>query len=234
MQKNNITILSTGNLDAEIVEEAFDLGVIIDVMPFIATKPVDDNELQKILEPLVNEFAFVIITSQNAVEALAANLKGVTPAWKFYCIDGATSKLVRKYFGSTSIAGTADNARELERVIHSHGVYEEFIFFCGDQRRDELPDQLREKGIRSREIVIYETIPTPQQLARKYEAILFYSPSAVKSFFSINKIEPATVLFAIGSTTAEALSTFTSNKIIIADKPGKEEIVDKAVKYFKQ
>jgi uroporphyrinogen-III synthase len=234
MQNNNITILSTGLLDKEILEEAFDIGVIVEIVPFIATRPIPDKELQKIVEPLMHRFAFIIVTSQNAVEALAANLKGVTPDWRFFCIGGGTSKLVRKYFGSSSVAATADNARELDREIYQYGVQDELIFFCGDQRRDELPDQLRERGIWIKEVVIYETMLTPQQLTRNYEAILFFSPSAVKSFFSVNKVQPETVLFAIGSTTAEALNTYTTNKIIIADKPGKEELVDKAIKYFKQ
>jgi uroporphyrinogen-III synthase len=234
MQKNNITILSTGILDREIVDEAFDLDVVVETMPFIATRPVPVSILQKVVEPLIHQHAFIIITSVNAVEALAACLQDVTPDWVFFSVGEATSAKVRKYFGPSAVAASGDNANELATKIFNWGVQEEMIFFCGDQRRDELPDQLRAKGVLLKEVVVYETMHTPQKLTKKYEGILFFSPSAVQSFFSINTLSPETVLFTIGSTTADELQAYTKNKIVIADKPGKEEVVNKAIEYFKQ
>lgn len=234
MQKNNITILSTGALEKEFVDIAFDLDIIVETIPFIATSPVATAELQKTLEPLVRQQAFVIITSSNAVEALAASLPVSPTSWAFFCIGHATGAKVRKYFAASTIAATADNAKGLVQEIVNRGLPGEMIFFCGDQRRDELPDQLRARRVIVREVVVYETIPTPQKLAKHYEGILFFSPSAVKSFFSLNQPGPGTVLFSIGPTTAEALEAFTKNKIIIAERPEKEEVVDKAIEYFKQ
>lgn len=234
MQKNNITILSTGILDKTIVNEAFELDIIVETMPFIITRPVSTAALRKEIEPLLHRHAFIIITSSNAAEALAACVEGSSPNWTFFCVGGATQGKIRKYFGASSVAASADNAKELDRAIANWGVQEEYIFFCGDQRRDELPEQLRARGIPLKEIVVYETLATPQKLTKQYEGILFFSPSAVQSFFSVNKLDPETVLFTIGSTTAEALQAHTKNKIVIADKPGKEEVVNKAIEYFKQ
>jgi uroporphyrinogen-III synthase len=67
-----------------------------------------------------------------------------------------------------------------------------------------------------------------------YDGILFFSPSAVQSFFYGNAIGPQTVLFAIGQTTAEAIEKFTGNTIIVSEKPGKDELVKRMFEYFKK
>jgi uroporphyrinogen-III synthase len=234
MQKNNITILSTGALDKEMVDNAFELDIIIETIPFIATRPVSSEELRKVVDPLVQQRSFIIITSSNAVEPLVQTVQVRPKHWIFFCVGHATRSRIEKFFGATSIAAVADNATELAREIVKSGIKNEMIFFCGDQRRDELPDQLRASGIAIKEVVVYETTTTPQGITKQYEGIIFSSPSAVQSFFSLNQPGPDTVLFAIGSTTAEALQGFTKNKIVVADKPGKEEVVNKVIEYFKQ
>jgi uroporphyrinogen-III synthase len=83
-----------------------------------------------------------------------------------------------------------------------------------------------------REIVVYRTRETPEQMVKHYQAVMFYSPNGVNSFFRVNKIWPHTVLFAIGNTTAMALRTKTQNEIIIADTPSKENLVDKVIEHF--
>jgi uroporphyrinogen-III synthase len=106
------------------------------------------------------------------------------------------------------------------------------IFFCGDQRRDEMPDQLKINSIKVTEIVVYKTTLTPQKIEKKYEGILFFSPSAVKSFFQINEVPDQTVLFAIGNTTADELKSFSKNKIVTSDVPTRETLIDKVISYF--
>ena len=65
-----------------------------------------------------------------------------------------------------------------------------------------------------------------------YDGILFFSPSAVNSFLLKNKISPKTQLFAIGSTTANALQPFTNQPVIIAETPGKENLLHLAINHF--
>ena len=79
---------------------------------------------------------------------------------------------------------------------------------------------------------MYSTIATVEKLSKRYDGILFFSPSAVESFFSLNEVGSNTILFAIGNTTAEAISQKVKNKIIIAESPGKEALVKEMLKYF--
>ena len=68
--------------------------------------------------------------------------------------------------------------------------------------------------------------------SNEYFGILFFSPSAVQSFFSKNKVADKTILFAIGNTTANEIKKYSTNKIIISDEPGKENLVTKMIEYF--
>lgn len=227
--QSEVSILSTGALDQQ-VKEAVDEHIMIETIPFIATKPVDAPSLQGTLK----QKEFIVVTSSNAVEALAGIVTNTSVSWTFFCIGHATRKMVAKYFGSSSIAAVGDNATELAKEIVKARISEKVLFLCGNQRRDELPDQLRASGIEVHEVIVYETTLTPKKIEKNYDGILFFSPSAVHSFFSMNQVQPPTVLFVIGSTTAAALKEYTGNKIILANKPEREEVLKKVIEYFKK
>jgi uroporphyrinogen-III synthase len=83
-----------------------------------------------------------------------------------------------------------------------------------------------------KEIVVYKTIATPKKIEKKYDGILFFSPSAVKSFFQENKLDDQTILFAIGNTTADEVKKFSNSKIVVSDAPDKKTLLNKVFSYF--
>jgi len=253
-------ILSTRPLEAVLLEQAAAGGILIDTLSFIATEPVTD-EAARIralsLQPLI-----AVFTSMNAVETVANCLrdqayphgdetqgptdgKPLTLPWKVFCIGHATQQLVTKYFGESCIAGTASSAAALaDNIIHQHDptarpkggptarAFEEVYFFCGDQRRDELPAALREQAIRVNELIVYRTIRTPHKVEPVYDGIVFFSPSAVHSFFQVNKIAAGVLLFAIGQTTADTIRTYSSNPTILSGSPDKAALIRQVIDYF--
>ena len=74
----------------------------------------------------------------------------------------------------------------------------------------------------------------PHKISKDYAGILFFSPSAADSFFLVNKAPGKTIFFAIGETTAAAIKKYTGNKIILADKPGKNELLINMMEFFGQ
>ena len=232
MQQNKISILSTRPLEDSLIEEAKAMDIELDVLSFIETETIHTTEVQQEIENALLQSSAVVFTSMNAVEAVADELDGQQPDWKIYCIGTTTGRLVKKYFGEHAIAGTANSASELADLIVDEGEDSEVIFFCGDQRRDELPEILRTNDINVNEIVVYETIAVHHKINKQYHGILFFSPSAVESFFSNNKLDASTVLFAIGNTTANAIKRFSINKIIISEEPGKVNLFRKMIEYF--
>jgi uroporphyrinogen-III synthase len=232
MQQNSIQILCTRPLENTLVEDAKAAGIAIDEISFIETTPIQTIEVQQEIEQALLLSTSVVFTSMNAVETVAEWKAEQQPEWNIYCIGTATNKLVQQYFGAGCIAGTANSAAELAALIAEDRFIDSVIFFCGDQRRDELPDILRKNDIEVNEITVYQTIAVPHKISKQYHGVLFFSPSAVDSFFKINTIPQQTILFAIGNTTATAIKKFTNNKIIISDAPGKENLVKKMMEYF--
>ena len=232
MQQNKINILSTRPLNKSLVQEAKAVGISIDELSFIDTEPIQDIATQQEIEQAYLQSSTVVFTSMNAVDAVLAWQDGQQPDWVIYCMGNTTKLLLKENFGEHSVAGTASSAAELAELIAEESDIDEVIFFCGEQRRDELPAILRNKGIEVHEIIVYETIHTPHKVSKDYHAILFYSPSAVSSFFSNNKVPAQTILFAIGNTTAKTIQQYCNNTIIIGKEPGKEELVRQAMEYF--
>lgn len=230
--QNKINILCTRPLSIALVEEAQQQGIVIDEISFIETEAIQTIEVQQEIEQAATQITTVVFTSMNAVEAVADYLDGQSPEWNIYCMGTTTNQLVKKYFGEQKLIGIANSAAELAELISTNQMIDEVIFFCGDQRRDELPQILRSNNIDVTEVVVYQTIPVTRLINKIYHGILFFSPSAVESFFNKNKLPATTVLFAIGSTTANEIKKHTTNKIITSDAPGKENLVAKMMEYF--
>jgi len=232
MQQNKIFILSTRPIDAPLINEARHQNIEIDILSFIETVPIRSIEVQQEIENALLKSSAVVFTSMNAVEAVANELDGHQPDWRIYSIGNTTRQLVKKYFGEKAIAGTAESAAELAELIVEEDNSDDIFFFCGEQRRDELPDILRSNDIDVNEIVVYQTIQVKHKIEKTYHGILFFSPSAVQSFFSNNKISDKTILFAIGNTTATEIKKYTNNKIITGDEPSKENLVMEMIRYY--
>ena len=160
------------------------------------------------------------------------HLQNPRPSWSVYCIGTATRNLAAGAFGRTAIKATANSSAELAGIILKGEIVEEIIFFCGNIRREELPDQLKKNNIQVKEWTVYETVLLPCRIEKKYDGILFFSPSEVKSFFSLNKPVKETILFAIGDTTGAEIKNHSVNTVIICSAPGKQELIDQAVQFF--
>ena len=234
MPPNKITILSTRSIDQLLISEAAAKNIIVDVVPFIKTEPTSSIETQQEIEHVSTMTATVVFTSRNAVEAVVTELDGYQPDWQIFCISHATREAVEKFFHKNSIAGTAANAKDLADDIVKQTDTNEVIFFCGDQRRNELIEILRAADIEVNEVIVYQTAAVPQKIDKKYDGILFFSPSAVKSFFQKNKPVEQTVLFAIGDTTAKELRNYSNNKIMVSSQPDKNDLIKVMIRYFQE
>ena len=231
MAAQPIYLLATAPLPAELIEEAAAKGIALDTMDFIAIEPVIDAEMGARIREWGGRQLTAVFTSTTAVEALKEWLAGA-PDWRIFCIEGATRRAVADYFGEATIAGTAESATALAKVAAVAGE-KEISFFCGDQRREELPAMLRAEGFKVNEWIVYRTLLTPRKTERVYAGISFFSPSAVESYFSLNMVAEGVTLFAIGRTTAAAIQARCPNAVIISDRPGKEALIRTMTDYFK-
>lgn len=231
MQRNEIRILSTGPLSNALKSEAAKYSIAIEEVSFINTEEIIDSGLERKIRELSHQNITAIFTSSNAVN-MVGRFISPKPSWKIFCIANATERTVKKFFNEEFIVATAHYGGELAQKIIENSSVKRVTLFCGNQRRDELPVKLRSNGIEVEELIVYNTIEIPKALAKQYDGILFFSPSAVRSFFSKNQISGNTHIFAIGTTTANAVKAFTQQLVVIAESPGKGNLVSLAITYF--
>lgn len=220
----------TKKIAPELVNKAKEQDVELHEIDFIDVVPCDEKE--KVGEIAARPTS-IVFTSRNSVNIVSELLEGKKPDWKIFCIDGATSKQAAACFGENAIAGTARNAESLAKVI-ADKEQKEIVFFCGDKRRDELPDDLQDTDVTVEEVVVYETRLSPEEVGQHFDGIAFFSPSAVESFFSVNVVDDKTIFFSIGATTTASLKKFAKNKIITCEVASEENMVSTILGNIKQ
>ena len=228
---DRFSILSTGSLVInESLVSAAHPAARVDVILFIKIVLNEDKDTRGEILADARQALTVIFTSTNAVRAVT-NVLQHPPDWKIFCVGSETKKRVTSFFGESAVMDYAGNAEELSEKIIRAGQVKEAVFFCGDQRRDILPDQLRAAGISLKELALYQTLLTPVRLTKTYDAVLFFSPTAVTSFFSLNTPSSKTILFALGETTANAIRNLSDNEVLLSPKPDKTALLQIAIDY---
>jgi uroporphyrinogen-III synthase len=167
-----------------------------------------------------------IFTSQNAVAAI--NDKSIEIK-QVFCV-GQKTKVALENLGYNVVLH-AENALELGRKIIAQFPETTFTFFCGNKRRDELPELLRKQNISFTEIEVYKTTLNKKVFQRTFNAIMCFSPSGVQSYFGVNNAETETVV-CIGNTTAAAAKQYT-DQIVIANTTSVESVIAKTVRILK-
>tara|TARA_R110002012_G_scaffold297173_1_gene495047 strand:- start:1539 stop:2189 length:651 start_codon:yes stop_codon:yes gene_type:complete len=166
-----------------------------------------------------------IFTSKNSVNAVS----GKVQVKNCFCVGEKTADLANE--SGFHIQEIADYGKDLAEIIIQKYSKENFIFFCGNKRRDDIPEILKKNRIDFKEIEVYKTTLSPRAFSQEFDGILFFSPSAVQSFTAKNQLNDTTA-FCIGNTTAAEARKHTNN-IITATKPSIENVIVQVVKYFK-
>ena len=234
-----IKVLSTKKLLPSLIEQANQNDIEILEQDFISVKPAWNLQTShQILELAKVENSCIAVTSAAAVEVLNTNLPAdsltALKDCKIFCLSGKTKRAVLEGPFAKNISGEAETAAALAREIIAQGI-REIVFPCSNIRRDELPAALQEAGMKVYEIVVYETIEIPSPASTKgLDALLFFSPSGVQSFFSVNQLQKETVCFAIGPTTAQSISGYTNNQVIVSPSPDQRVLVEEVLEHFKK
>ncbi len=170
-----------------------------------------------------------IFTSKNAVKAVFLNKKTTPEIKNCFCVGEKTKALLEE--NGQKVMKTTHYGSELADYLTKNHIKDTFYFFCGNKRLDTIPDVLKEANIAFSEIETYKTGLNPTKFDRQFDGILFFSPSAVQSFVSENKLKNS-IAFCIGTTTAAEAKKHTEN-VVISNSTSVESVIAKAVKTLK-
>lgn len=197
-----------------------ELEILFDYTQYSAIQTITSNTINQTLKDQITENAlkksYVIFTSLKAANIIIEKIdlklfKGV------FCVGDRIAKKLKKYH--ITITHKTNYAEQLAELIAKEYTKESFVFFCGNLRLDTLPNTFIKDNINYTEVIVYETLISEHKFKEKFDAIIFFSPSAVTSFCKKNTIEEKTDYFCIGKTTKKALESKSSYKLNIYTPP---------------
>jgi len=185
------------------------------------------------LKPVIvkNPIKNVVFTSQNAVESLLNNFSPMELNFEnIYCVGRRTKRLIEKKIGK--VTQVENDAEKLANYLVENIDTKNVTFFCGNKRRDALPEILINNGIEVNEVVCYQTQLTPRIIEAKYKGVLFYSPSGIESYLKDNTNNEI-VAFCIGETTATEAKKHFKN-VQTSKLSTVESVIKKVNKFFEE
>ncbi len=183
------------------------------------------NNSIKLQNPIKN----AVFTSKNAVIGVFNLFSSEELHFEnVYCVGDKTAQFLEEK--NVKVTVIAHSAEELAEEILLNKNIEEVYFFCGNLRRDDLPEILTENNVKVNEIEVYSTNFKPTKIKNIYDGILFFSPSSVKSYL-LKNTDTQSIAFCIGNTTAsEAIDDFEN--VFVADEPTVENVIKSVNQYF--
>ncbi|WP_407402811.1 uroporphyrinogen-III synthase [Chryseobacterium sp.] len=202
-------ILFTKIIDEKILSKELDNAISADCVEVIKISNIK-------VEPFDLKNKSLIFTSAKGVISFFEN--GFLPNEDFtqknynkiYCVGVKTKRELQKNgFGTFKVL---KNAETLSQFIIEKCPNEDFLHFCGNLALDVLDKKLPLQNIQYKKVTLYRTEATNPVIIEKYHALVFFSPSGVRSFAKYNSFDES-ILFSIGETTSKEIRKHTSSPI---------------------
>lgn len=174
----------------------------------------------------------IVLTSISGVKAflqIAKQLPLNVADYVVYCISRGTNEYA--VASGLNIKSTAPNASALADEILKDAEVKAVTHVSSNLRRDELSDKLNNAGVAVQDVIAYRTEFTPVVLEASYDAIIFFSPSAVDSFLTLNPLKTVPC-FCIGKTTADHARQKGYQQTYFADAPSENILLQTIINYY--
>lgn len=221
-------------------------NIKIDFRQFIEVRGCTAKELRKNrIRPL--DFSAIIFTSRNSIKhffRICEELRVKMPQQtKYFCSSEAIALYLQKfilYRKRKVFFGKKGTFQGLQEVLKKHKKNETFLLPCSaaSNRKQDLPNFLRDNNFTYTEAPIYETIASDLSDLENifYDMIVFFSPLGVKSLFENfpNFKQNNTRIAAFGSSTAKIVEDYNLYLDVKAPAPGTPSMTMAIEKYLKQ
>lgn len=215
-------------------------------------EPTETGDLDRAIAVL-DEFDWLILTSANAVQFFLARCRkrgkwprGGTP--KLAAVGPATAKALEDEGLGASFIPQVYKGEALAAELAPQLAGRRVLLPRSDKAEAELPAALRAGGAAVTEIVAYRTVAPESHddsLLRKIcqgevDAVIFFSPSAVREFSrivgreSFRQIGERGALAAVGSVTAGAIRESGAQVAVEAPKATAASLVAALERHFAQ
>ena len=189
-------------------------NINIDFHKFIKIEGVTASEFRKD-KVYIADYSAIIFTSRNAVDhffRIAKEMRvEISDSMKYFCISEATAFYLQKYvpYRKRKIFHGKQTFADLMDIILKKYFDENFLLPCSDIQKVSIAKLLDANKIKYRRAVIYKTFASNLSKVdiEKYDLLIFFSPSGVKSLFKNfpEYSQNSTLIAAFGPTTSKAV-----------------------------
>ena len=239
-----VVVTRTREQASELSKRLSRLGADVIEFPTIEIKPREDlSELRAAIDR-IEEFDWIVFTSQNAVRiffgALSESGRDSRSLYRnrIAAIGPASGRDIERYAIKPDLIPDEFVAEALVERMKAAGISGKRILLpCAAEARETLRKGLEELGARVERIPIYDTV-IPMQVSEESlseiessDVITFTSSSTVRNFYKIIKSTEA-ILACIGPVTAETVREHGYEPRIIASEYTIDGLVDAIVSEF--
>lgn len=174
----------------------------------------------------------VVLTSITGVKSFLQIVKQLNlhlADYQIYCISRGTKEYAAA--SGLNIKEIAPTASALADEILKDAEVKSVTHVSSNLRREELADKLLKAGVVVHDVTAYRTGFTPIAIDPSYDAIVFFSPSAVDSFLSLNNVRNVPC-FCIGKTTGDYARQTGYRNVYIADAPSEDILLQTIINYY--
>ena len=221
------------------------------LFPLLKLVTLEINQQKKTSLQNINQYAWILFTSANAVRLLAKQIPNITQSSgpRIITIGRHTYAVAKEQGWSNILIAEEARAEGVVETLLKEGLTasQRVLFPCAKSARRYIPDYLNRIGVSVEIIHLYDVLQnssiTKNSLIERLknheiDAVTFSSPSAVDCFF---RLIPKTewlflnrrpVICAIGQTTASALNKIELKADVIPPKASKEKMIDSLAHFF--
>ena len=220
-------IVSTRRLTSGIVDELKAKGWMFTDHDFISKLIHVPADLQA--QAIRKHVVLTSITGVKAFLEITTQLQLDSDHYQVYCLSRGT----REYASASGldIKSSAPNASALAEEILKDVEVKAVTHVSSNLRRDELSDKLIKAGVAVHDVIAYRTEFTPIVIDHSYDAIIFFSPSAVDSFLSLNGLQQVPC-FCLGKTTAVYAKQEGYQHTYIPEAPAEDILLKTIINYY--
>jgi len=254
----NILITRASDQTESLVRELEARGAKPVLQPMISFHPPTDfAPLDNALRDL-RSFDWLLLTSTNAVRALldrsrslAVDVMNSFAAVRIAAVGPVTAEVARSAGLHVSHVATKHQGLALAEEFAAEMTRKRILLPRSNLASSDLPDALRRLGAQVTEVIAYRTFAAEpagegqnQFSSGNLEAILFFSPSAVRNFLnwdegkggqvlrSISDLSRKTAVVAVGPVTAAALRDAGLRNIVQAQNTTVPAVIEALESFF--
>tara|TARA_Y100000994_G_scaffold206533_1_gene178696 strand:- start:388 stop:1053 length:666 start_codon:yes stop_codon:yes gene_type:complete len=174
----------------------------------------------------------IIITSSFALKSIIKH-----PGFKslkkypFFCVGSRTKEKLLEL--GIKIEACEKSAKNLAIKIGNNYRKKSFNYFCGKQRLKTIENFALANNIKINISEVYQTNEIHKKINEKFDGIIFFSPSAVRGYASLNTFDSLKV-FSWGNTTTKEITRYCDT-CFTSKSPSTESLIlliNKTLKKF--